>query len=341
MSASFASSLPLPAVRNTEGLSSEHIASHSEPDPARHDLDDTIEDASMDQNGRVGQLILVSTPIGNLGDLSERAIVTLTHADLVLCEDTRVTARLLVARAISVRTEALHDHNERDRIPRLLELLKQGRRIAIVSDAGTPLLSDPGYRLVRAAIAEEIAVTAVPGPNAAITALTLSGLPPHPFFFGGFLPPKGAARRDVLGRLRAAEQAGFSATLIWHEAPHRLQAMLADLASTFGTDRPATVARELTKRFEEVRRGPVGTLATWYDENAARGEITVLLGPPPETDQGADDLDARLVAALESLSIKDAATLVATSINLPRRTVYTRALELASQNRRDKKPHRH
>ncbi|WP_408871709.1 16S rRNA (cytidine(1402)-2'-O)-methyltransferase [Gluconacetobacter diazotrophicus] len=319
---------------------------HSGAEPARHAPDDTTpgdmapddvtsDDVTSDDEtpARPGQggLALVSTPIGNLGDFSDRAVATLSGADLVLCEDTRVTARLLASRAITVRTEPLHDHNEQQRIPALIAQLERGRRIAIVSDAGTPLLSDPGFRLVRAAIAADIPVTAVPGPNAAITALTLSGLPPHPFLFSGFLPPRTAARREALGRLRAAEQAGLSATLIWHEAPHRLDAMLADLADIFGADRPAAVARELTKRFEEVRRGPAGTLAAWYAQNAARGEITVLLGPPAEDDSGADDLDSRLRVALASLSVKDAAALVAGAVNLPRRTVYARALELARE----------
>nr|WP_246395614.1 16S rRNA (cytidine(1402)-2'-O)-methyltransferase [Gluconacetobacter tumulisoli] len=300
-------------------------------------MDDTDDAPPPGATG--GGLSLVSTPIGNLADFSDRAVTTLSGADLVLCEDTRVTARLLASRAISVRTEPLHDHNEQQRIPALIDMLERGRRIAIVSDAGTPLLSDPGFRLVRAAIAANIPVTAVPGPNAAVTALTLSGLPPHPFLFSGFLPPREAARRETLAALRAAEQAGLSATLIWHEAPHRLAGMLADLADIFGADRPAAVARELTKRFEEVRRGPVGTLADWYDATRARGEITVLLGPPGADDRGAADLDTRLRAALATLSVKDAAALVAGAVNLPKRTVYARALELAREEGQPGDPH--
>ncbi len=162
-----------------------------------------------------------------------------------------MTARLLAAHAIHVETSPLHEFNEEARIPGLIAALRAGRRIALVSDAGTPLVSDPGYRLVRAAIAAEVPVDALPGPNAAVLALVLSGLPPQPFLFLGFPPPRGAARRAAFGRLRAAERAGLSATLIWHEAPHRLAEMLADLHGAFG-DRPAAVARELTKRFEEV-----------------------------------------------------------------------------------------
>lgn len=146
--------------------------------------------------------------------------------------------------------------------------------------------------------------------------------------FSGFLPPRDAARRENLSVLRAAEQAGLSATLVWHEAPHRLAEMLASLAAVFGPDRPAAIARELTKRFEEVRRGPVGELAHYYQNHAARGEITVILGPPPADDTGPQDLDTHLREALKSLSLKDAASLVAGIVNLPRRTVYARALEL-------------
>jgi len=273
-------------------------------------------------------LVLVSTPIGNLGDITMRARAILAAADLILCEDTRHTARLLSALGVSARMQALHEHNEDAAIPALLERLARGQRIALVSDAGTPLLSDPGFRLTRAAIAAGAAVTAVPGPNAALTALVLSGLPPLPFLMLGFPPARAAARRAEFGRLRAAERAGLSATLIWHEAPHRLGEMLADLATAFG-DRPAVVARELTKRFEEVRRAALPALAAHYATTPPRGEITVLIGPPPPEQADAEDLDGRLRAALASHSVKDAAALVATATGLPRRLVYARALALA------------
>nr|WP_321984104.1 16S rRNA (cytidine(1402)-2'-O)-methyltransferase [uncultured Lichenicoccus sp.] len=278
-------------------------------------------------------LVLVSTPIGNLGDLSFRAVSVLQQADLVLCEDTRVTSRLFAAHGIATRLEALHEYNERQRLPHLIEMLKAGRQLALVSDAGTPLLSDPGFRLTRAAIAEGIPVSATPGPNAAIMALTLSGLPPHPFLFVGFPPPRGTARREGFSVLRAAEQAGLSATLVWHEAPHRLAEMLIDLAEVFGPDREAAVARELTKRFEEVRRGTLATLATHYQQEQARGEITVCIGPAPAATTGADKLDQDLLQALEHHSVKDAASLVAGATNLPRRIVYARALELSRTTR--------
>jgi 16S rRNA (cytidine1402-2'-O)-methyltransferase len=273
-------------------------------------------------------LVLVSTPIGNLGDVSTRAREVLRLSDLILCEDTRHSARLLTVLGISARTEPLHEHNEDLRIAPVLGMLRAGKRIALISDAGTPLVSDPGYRLVRAAIAEGLPVTAIPGPNAAVTALILSGLPPLPFLFLGFPPPRQAARLTAFGVLRAAERAGLNATLIWHEAPHRLAETLADMAEAFGA-RPAAVARELTKHFEEVRRGTLADLAAHYAANAARGEITVLLGPPEDND--AEDLDGSLRAALLDHSVKDAAALVTAATGLPRKVVYARALVLAKE----------
>lgn len=272
-------------------------------------------------------LTLVATPIGNLGDLSARAVVALRSAGLVLCEDTRTTARLLQHHGIAVRTEALHEHNEDARIPALLARMLGGARVALVSDAGTPLVSDPGYRLVRAAIGAGVHVGAVPGANAAVMALVLSGLPPAPFLFLGFPPPRAGARQASFARLRAAERAGLSATLLWHEAPHRLAETLADLRGAFG-DRPAAVARELTKRFEEVRRGTLDVLAAQQAVDPARGEITLVLGPAPE-EQDAAGLDAQLLQALAVGSVKDAAAMVAVATGLPRKMVYARALALA------------
>ncbi len=272
--------------------------------------------------------MLVSTPIGNLGDVSARARQTLAASDLILCEDTRHTARLLSALGVNVKTEPLHEHNEDARIGPVLRLLRSGKRVSLVSDAGTPLLSDPGYRLVRAALAEGLKLGVVPGPNAGLTALVLSGLPPVPFLFLGFPPPRSAARRAAFGALRAAERAGLTATLIWHEAPHRLAETLADMAVAFGP-RQAVVARELTKRFEEVRRGSLPDLAEHYAAEPARGEISVLVGPPEQSDP--EDLDGRLRAALAANSVKDAAALVAAATGLPRKLVYSRALELSAE----------
>jgi len=272
-------------------------------------------------------LVLVATPIGNLADMSSRALAALREADLVLCEDTRMTARLLMHYGITARTSPLHDHNEESRIPALLNMLREGGRVALVSDAGTPLMSDPGFRLVRAALAAGLPVSAVPGPNAAVMALILSGLPPQPFLFMGFPSPRSAARLVAFGQLRAAERVGLSATLLWHEAPHRLAESLADLAVQFG-DRPAAVARELTKRFEEVRRGTLPELAAHYAANAARGEITIVVGPAPEDASNAEDLDEQLRQAMTQNSLKDAAALVSTATGLPRKVVYARALAL-------------
>jgi 16S rRNA (cytidine1402-2'-O)-methyltransferase len=275
-------------------------------------------------------LLLVATPIGNLGDLSPRALAALRDATAVLCEDTRVTGAMLARQGVSVTLIPLHEHNEDDQTPRVLGRLRAGERIVLVSDAGTPLVSDPGYRLVRAAIAAGLPVSAVPGPNAAVMALTLSGLPPHPFLFLGFLPGKAAARAAEIARLRAVERAGLSASTIFYEAPHRLAEMLAALAEGLGADRPAAVARELTKRFEEVRRGTLAELAAHYAREAARGEVAVVVGPAPADTTGEAELEDRLRGALAAgMSVRDAAAVVAEATGLPRKQVYGRALEMA------------
>jgi len=275
-------------------------------------------------------LTLVATPIGNLADFSPRAQQALAEASAILCEDTRVTSRLLARHSISTTMLALHDHNEESEAPRLVARLLAGEKFALVSDAGTPLVSDPGYRLVRAAIEAGITVTAIPGPNAALMALTLSGLPPHPYMFLGFLPPKATARAAEIARLAGLEAAGLSATLIFYEAPHRSGEALAALAEGLGPDRPACLARELTKRFEEVRRGTLAELAALYAEVEPRGEVVLCVGPaPPPAEPSGDALDAALRAAMASLSLRDAAATVAEATGLPRKRVYARALELA------------
>ncbi|MGH7095113.1 MAG: 16S rRNA (cytidine(1402)-2'-O)-methyltransferase [Stellaceae bacterium] len=270
-------------------------------------------------------LHLVATPIGNLGDITLRALSVLRQADRILCEDTRVTSRLLARYGIATPTEPYHDHNA-DRVrPAVLARLRRGECVALVSDAGTPLVSDPGYRLVRDAIAEGLAVTAAPGPSAAITALILSGLPPDAFLFAGFLPPRQAARRRVLAAWR-----GLAATLVLYEGPSRLAAALADMAELLG-DRDAAVARELTKLHEEIRRGRLSELANHYRAaGKPRGEVVVVVGPPPAG--GANDipddaaLDRLLGDALARLSLRDAASEVAEATGLPRREIYRRAL---------------
>jgi 16S rRNA (cytidine1402-2'-O)-methyltransferase len=274
-------------------------------------------------------LSLVATPIGHLGDLSARALAVLGGADAVLCEDTRVTGQMLARYGLSAPLLPLHDHNEAEMVPRVIERLRAGQRLALASDAGTPLVSDPGYRLVRAVIEAGLPITAIPGPNAAVVALTLSGLPPQPFLFLGFLPPKAGPRAAAIAKLRAAERAGLSATLVLHEAPHRLAEALAALAEGLGPDRPAAVARELTKRFEEVRRGTLGELAAHYAGHEALGEICLVIGPAPEETTGEAELDAQLRAAMEGASLRDAAALVAAATGLPRKQVYARALALS------------
>jgi len=272
-------------------------------------------------------LVLVSTPIGNLKDFSVRARETLESVDAILCEDTRTSGVLLHAYGIKTKLIALHDHNEESRAPGLVRAMLEGARYALISDAGTPLVSDPGYRLVRAAIAAGVVVGGVPGANAAVFALTLSGLPPQPFLFLGFLPVKGGARVAALARIANAEAAGLAASLVVYEAPHRLAETLADAAAVFG-DRPAAVCRELTKRFEEVRRGGLAALAAHYVEHAARGEITVVIGPAMAEPVSAAALDESLAAALGRMSLKDAVDAVTAATGLPRRQVYARALGL-------------
>jgi 16S rRNA (cytidine1402-2'-O)-methyltransferase len=273
---------------------------------------------------------LVATPIGNMGDLSPRALAALKAADAVLCEDSRTTGAMLARLGISARLIPLHDHNEANELPRLLAMLGEGQKLALVSDAGTPLVSDPGFRLVRAAIAEGLPISAIPGPNAAIMALVLSGLPPEPFLFQGFLPPRQAARQAALGRLKALEQAGLAASMIFYEAPHRLAESLADMAAAFGAERPAAVAREMTKRFEEVRRDSLSALAAHYASAEARGEICIVVGPAAaEAVVGDAEVTAQLRAAFAGgLSVKDAAEAVAKATGRKRRDIYREALAL-------------
>ncbi len=279
------------------------------------------------QHVATAALVLVSTPIGNLKDLSARALEILDGTDAILCEDTRTSAVLLRAHGIGTRLIALHEHNEAERTPGLIAALLGGAHYALISDAGTPLVSDPGFRLVRAAIAAGVSVGAVPGPNAALLALTLSGLPPQPFMFLGFLPPKAGPRRSEFTRLRALEAAGLRATLIFYEAPHRLAEFLADAAACFGA-RPAAVCRELTKHYEEIRRARLPELAAHYAEAPARGEITVVMGPAEAEPATEAALEAALVSALSQMSLRDAAEAVATATGLARKLVYARALEV-------------
>jgi 16S rRNA (cytidine1402-2'-O)-methyltransferase len=219
-----------------------------------------------------GTLYLVSTPIGNLADITQRALQILKDVDLIACEDTRHTQKLLNHYGITTKTISYHEHNEQQRIAELIERVKQGSDVAVVSDAGTPAISDPGYRLVRAAIENEISVVPVPGPSALIAALVAAGLPTDEFFFAGFLPARSNARRTRLSELQSVP-----GTLIFYEAPHRLAATLSDAYEILG-EREAVVARELTKLHEEIRRGRLSELAADYAEKKdVRGEIVVLI----------------------------------------------------------------
>jgi 16S rRNA (cytidine1402-2'-O)-methyltransferase len=223
-----------------------------------------------------GRLLVVATPIGNLDDLSPRARAAFEAADLIACEDTRHTGRLLAHLGIKKPLVSLHEHNERQRLPRLLADLEEGRVIALASDAGTPLLSDPGFLLVREAAARGIRIEPVPGPSALLAALVASGLPPYPFTFAGFAPPKSGKRRTFYRGL-----AGLGHTTIVFESPHRLLASLEDALAELG-DRPAAVARELTKMHEEVLRGPLsGLLETLRARPALKGEFVFVFGTAP------------------------------------------------------------
>lgn len=270
-------------------------------------------------------LSIVATPIGNLGDLTLRALKTLAGADLVAAEDTRHTGRMLQHFGINAHLIRYDEHGAAAQRPRLLADLAEGRSVALVSDAGTPLISDPGYRLVREARDAGIAVHAVPGPSAPMAAASVAGLPTDAVLFAGFLPAKRAARQARIRELMAVP-----ATLIFFEAPHRLGEALADLAEVLGT-REAAVARELTKRFETVERAPLADLAARYAAEEGRGEIVLLVAPP-----GADgppdeaEVDALLAAALAKLPASAAAADVAKATGLNRRDLYKRALSLKS-----------
>jgi len=280
-------------------------------------------------NGKpeVPALVLVSTPIGNLKDMSFRGRETLEQVDAILCEDTRTSHILLNHYGIKTRCFPLHDHNEESRIPPLIEAMQRGARYALISDAGTPLVSDPGYRLTRAAIDAGLAIGAIPGPNAAMLALTLSGLPPHPFLFMGFLPVKAGPRQAALKKLGHAEAAGLAATIICYEAPHRLAETLNDAATILGP-RPAAVCRELTKHFEEIRRASLPELAAHYGQSPPRGEITLVIGPAFEAATSDETLEASLAAALAQMSLKDAVDAVTAATGLARKQVYAKALAL-------------
>ncbi len=276
-------------------------------------------------------LYMVATPIGNARDITLRALDILTRADAVAAEDTRQTRKLMEIHGIALAGRPIisyHDRNGPQRRPQILDWLRQGLSVAYCSDAGTPMIADPGFRLVDAALDAEFGVFAVPGASAVLSALSVAGLATDRFLFAGFLPAKRGPRRKAL-----AELAAVPATLVFYESPRRVPAVLAEMAAVLGTARPAAVARELTKKFEEVQRGTLAELAEAASAaGAPRGEVVIVVGPPegqPEISAGT--LDAALGAAMADASVKDAARAVAERLGLPRREVYARALELAGR----------
>lgn len=277
-------------------------------------------------------LYLVATPIGNAADITLRALALLQHADLVACEDSRVTGPLLKRYGIDTALFPYHEHNAAKVRPQLIDKLLGGAVVALVSDAGTPLINDPGYKLVRACIEAGIAVTALPGASAVLAGLSVSGLPSDRFLYAGFPPPKSTARRKWL-----AELAGIPATLVMLESAQRLGDSLADMESVFGPVREAAVARELTKKFEEVRRGTLHDLAAHYAaQGAPKGEITLVIAPPAEqAAASAADLDSALAEAMARLPLRQAVDEVAVLLGLSRKPVYARALELRDGEPRD------
>jgi 16S rRNA (cytidine1402-2'-O)-methyltransferase len=274
-------------------------------------------------------LYVVATPIGNLADVTLRALAILAGADAILAEDTRVSRALLARYGIERPLSPYHEHNAAEARPRALKRIAEGQALALISDAGTPLISDPGYKLVAEAIEFGFAVAVAPGPSAALAALCVAGLPTDRFYFEGFLPARRSARRERINALAAAP-----GTLIFYEAPGRLAETLADLALELGP-RPAAVARELTKLHEEVRRGPLDKLAAEFAAGeAVRGEIVIVVGAAEARAPISEDaLDREIAETLTKLSVKDAAAALAAKHGLPRRQVYARALALAGAQR--------
>ena len=272
-------------------------------------------------------LYLVATPIGNLGDITLRALETLAGVDIIACEDTRVSRRLTERFGISASLTPYHEHNAAVARPKILDRLAQGGSVALVSDAGTPLISDPGFKLVREACAAGHAVIALPGASSVLTALAVAALPTDRFFFEGFLPSKQAARRARLGELSRIE-----ATLVMFESGNRVQDTLADLATIMG-ERDGAICRELTKLHEEILRGPLKLLAQNAGDLETRGEFVLVVGPPAAHAQvmTPGELDAVLRSSLDSGSVKDAVAHAVEMSGRPRREVYARALELAKQ----------
>lgn len=275
-------------------------------------------------------LYLVATPIGNLGDITLRALETLAGADIISCEDTRVSRVLLDRYGILTRPYAYHEHNADRAGPKLISALQTGRSVALISDAGTPLISDPGYRLTETAIAAGLKVIPVPGASAPLAALVASGLPNDAFLFAGFLPSKDKARRERFARFAAT-----GATLLFFESPNRLAAALRSAADVFGPKHPAAVCRELTKAYEEVRRGALGELAAQYEGENVRGEIVLVIGPGSAPAPEEHDVERLLAGLAAELPAGKAATEAARLTGLPRKDLYSRLLAMKGTTPKD------
>lgn len=270
-----------------------------------------------------GGLYIVATPIGNLKDITLRALEALRAADLIACEDTRVTAKLLNHYGITAPTLSYNDHNGESRRPKILEALQEGKRVALVSDAGTPLISDPGYKLVVAVQAAGHPITALPGASSVMVALCLAGLPTDRFFFAGFLPPKEEACKKELQSLST-----IPATLIFFESNRRTADTLA-LMNLYWPERKAAVTRELTKLFEEARRGTIAELAAHYAQAGdPKGEVVIVVAPPGEEALTPADIESKLKLLLSTHSVKEAATILAEQTGQPRKDIYTLALKI-------------
>jgi len=284
-----------------------------------------------------GALYIVATPLGNLGDITRRAVKTLAEVDLVAAEDTRHSRRLLQHLGITTACMALHEHNENQMVPRILARLEAGQAVALVSDAGTPLISDPGFELVRRLRERDFPVIPIPGPSAVITALSVAGLPCERFVFEGFLPARGAARQRRLEALRVECR-----TLVFYEAPHRIQATLADMKQILGDQREAVIARELTKAFETVRHDTLGSLLSWVagDANQRRGEFVIMVGgrvQSREEGEASVSHEHLLTVLLASHSLKQAVSLAAEISGAGRNRLYELAIRL-NEKRLDSDP---
>jgi 16S rRNA (cytidine1402-2'-O)-methyltransferase len=274
-------------------------------------------------------LYVTATPIGNLGDITLRAIDLLHEADFIACEDKRVSGKLLSYYDIKTPMISYHDHNAQDVMPKLINELQDGKIIALISDAGTPLISDPGYRLVNECQKEGILVTSLPGASAILCALTNAGLPTNNFLFQGFLPPKTQARQKEIGKFSTVD-----ASLVYYESPKRLLACLKDILSVLG-DREIAVCRELTKLYEETRKDKISNLIELYENKPTpKGEIVIVVSPPNKNEGQIDDLDAALKDALKTLSVKEAVAGVTYMTGKKRKEVYKRALEISKDDER-------